>query len=317
MSDVETGAGVTSASVIIRTKNEQAGLGPTLEAVYAQAVQPLEIIVIDSGSTDATLEVARRFPVRLLTIDPSQWGYSRTLNQAAGVACGDILVCLSAHCVAVDDRWLANLVRHFDDPRVAAVWGPSVRPGRPVPPPDEAMVQEPGTYGFHNRMWGLSNGNSAIRRDLWQQFPFDETLPAAEDKAWAREAMARGYTIVHDPRAAVWHAAHRFPSAFRRSRAVQQGLLMMFPDSRPPRLEPLRNVVRAASRTMRANIEHRDMAALRRDVRRLPSIVAGATGTLLAERRSRRSPTVAGEAAAGRPSPGPEDPGTGSRGAGR
>jgi rhamnosyltransferase len=100
------------ASVIIRTKDEQAGLGATLEAVLGQHHRPHQVIVIDSGSRDRTLEIAYRYPVCTLSIPPREWGYSRALNRAAAHAHGDVLVCLSAHCVPVDDRWLGNLLRH-------------------------------------------------------------------------------------------------------------------------------------------------------------------------------------------------------------
>ena len=60
-------------------------------------------------------------------------GYARALNFGAAVATGEILVCLSAHCPPVGRHWLANLIRHFGDPTVAAVWGPGIRPGRPLP----------------------------------------------------------------------------------------------------------------------------------------------------------------------------------------
>jgi glycosyltransferase involved in cell wall biosynthesis len=277
-------ASVTTAAVLIRTKNEASALGTTLDAVFRQSHPPTEVIVIDSGSTDGTLAVAAAFPVQAMSIAPRDWGYSRALNRAAARATADVLVCLSAHCVPLDAHWLAHLVSHFTEPRVAGVWGPQLRPGRPEPTLGPVFVQEPGTYGRDNWMWGLSNANSAIRRDLWSQLPFDETMPAAEDKAWGKAAMERGYCIVHDPRAAVWHERHAFRASYRRQRAVMQGYRRMFPRDRDPLRNQLLIVGRAAVRAARFHVQERDPKLLWYDVRRAPSSLAAIVGGISVRR---------------------------------
>lgn len=273
-----------TASIIIRTKNEEEGLARTLDGVFSQSIPPHEVIIVDSGSVDRTLEIARCYPVRVVHVPVEQWGYGRAINVGAAVATGEILVCLSAHCPAINRSWLANLLCHFGDPTVAAVWGPGIRPGRSLHPPQPPSRQEPGTYNVHNRLWGLSNGNSALRRSLWQEFPFDETLPAAEDKAWGREAMSRGYSIVHDPAAAVTHDRHRVSDAFRRHRAINEGFAMMFPEARLSRSVVLANVLRAGWRWLGRHASSRDRQALLHDVRRVPSTIAAIIGSLTARR---------------------------------
>lgn len=275
------------ASVIIRTKNEQAGLGATLEAVFRQRQCPFEVLVIDSGSRDRTLEIARAYPVRTLSIAAEEWGYARALNVAASHARGEILVCLSAHCVPVHDRWLGNLVRHFDDERVSGVWGPQLRPGRPVPESGEAIWQSRGEYNYSTRAWGLSNANSAIRRCLWELLPFDESLPAAEDKAWGRAALERGGCIVHDPDAPVWHAYHSPRAAYRRQRAVNEGLALMFPQRGRNLPAQFANAGRAAIRTLRRHASTRDPSVLWADIKRMPSSVAAIVGGMMARSSSR------------------------------
>ncbi len=276
-----------SASIIIRTKNEERGIGSTLRGVFHQTVPPHEVIVIDSGSTDKTLTIARGFPITLLTLDPSQWGYSRALNRAASHATGEVLVALSGHCPPVDRDWLRNMLRHFTDPAVAAVWGPGLRPRRPAPIPGPPKRQEPGAYGVDNRMWGYNNANGAVRRSLWEQFPFDESLPAAEDKAWGREAMARGYCIVHDPRAAVWHERHTFASAYRRNQAVAAGFSMMFPELDGSPGVAGRTVARAGMRAAAFHLRHREFSAFLYDLSRIPATLAAIVGGLRGRRRSR------------------------------
>ncbi|MGH9189580.1 MAG: glycosyltransferase [Acidimicrobiales bacterium] len=276
---------MTTASVIIRTKNEEKGLGPTLDAVLAQSLRPFEVFVIDSGSTDATLEVASRYPVRVLTLAPQEWNYSRALNRAAEQATGEVLVCLSAHCPPVGSDWLASLLGHFADPSVAGVWGPGLRPGRPAPEAESFCRQDPGTYTVANRRWGLANANSAVRRSLWEQFPFEEALPAAEDKAWARVAMERGYSIIYEPRAAVWHERHDVISAYRRSQAVSAGFAIMFPELRRAPLEQLALVMRSFARTARFHARNRKWRAIWYDLRRVPTAVAAIAGGFRGSRR--------------------------------
>ena len=217
------------ASVIIRTKNEARSIGATLDAVFSQSIPPHEVFIIDSGSRDQTLQIASRYPVKLLTMSPKGWSYPRALNFGAREAAGEFLVCLSAHSPPVDEHWLENLLGHFDDPSIAAVWGPR----HPNAAAKSGLVrQEKGSYTVEAPQYGLSNHNSALRRSLWLAFPFDEALPAAEDKGWGQEAMARGYSIVYEPAAAVLHGRHRALNEFRRSRAIRAGYRILFPELR-------------------------------------------------------------------------------------
>ena len=68
------------ASIIIRAKNEEALIGEVLTAVYEQTVRDIEVILVDSGSTDRTLEIARKFPLKIIEIRPEEFTYGRALN---------------------------------------------------------------------------------------------------------------------------------------------------------------------------------------------------------------------------------------------
>ena len=276
-----------STSIVIRTKNEARYLASTIEGILDQTQPPDEVFVVDSGSVDATIEIAHRYPVRILTLEPQRWNYSRAINIAAAAATGEALVCLSAHCRPVDQHWLVSLIRHLADPIVAGVWGPGYRPGRELPRPGPPERQL--TYGAENRSWGLSNSNSAIRRSLWEESPFDEALPATEDKAWGMAMLAAGFEIVYDPAAAVWHAAHDPVNAFRRNRAVQSGYQLIFPELRSTAVGQAAVVARRAGQLTKQRLKSRDVSGLARDVRRVAAVLASLAGGLAARLRASRS----------------------------
>src|SRR4030066_1052634 len=93
-------------SVLIRTKNEEKYLGQTLSVIFSQTRKDIEVLIVDSGSTDKTLEAAREFPVTIFEIKPKDftWGYA--LNYGFQRASGKYIVCLSAHALPQSEYWL-------------------------------------------------------------------------------------------------------------------------------------------------------------------------------------------------------------------
>jgi rhamnosyltransferase len=269
-----------TASILIRTKNEVKSLGRTLDRVFSQSIPPHEVFIIDSASRDRTLEIAARYPATIIELPPKGWSYPRALNIGAHKATGEILVCLSAHCPPARRDWLANLLRHFDDPKVAAVWGPNHYRGSPLQEPALPVRQEPGSYTYETRKWGMANCNSALRSSLWAAFPFDESMPATEDKAWGREAMARGYSLVYDPAAGVWHERHSLRGAFRRSRAIRTGYEAMYPGHREPVWAEVGELGRTIVRKFVHHLRAPSMKGLFHDVRKLPSAIAALFGRI-------------------------------------
>jgi glycosyltransferase involved in cell wall biosynthesis len=223
---------VLTASVIIRTRNDHRSLKGTLERVFEQQPAPLEVIVVDAGSTDRTLAIADTSDALVLTLSPEDWGCARALNRAARVARGDVLVLLSAHCRPVGDDWLGRLLSHFDDPTVAAAWGPALGPGEATSsgPP---TWQLPGSYTRATWAHGLSGDNGAVRASLWQRQPFDERYPALEDKQWAQVMMGRGFRTVHDPAATVRYDRRGNRAAFELRLLAAENLARMFPGVGP------------------------------------------------------------------------------------
>ncbi|MBS1849825.1 MAG: glycosyltransferase [Acidobacteria bacterium] len=208
---------MVKTSILVLTKNEARNIRPCLEAVFSQqGVEGFEVLVIDSSSSDATLEIARRFPVRIEQIPAASFHHARTRNYAASLARGEHLVYLAADAFPAAPDWLHALLCNFEDPAVAAVYGRHIpKPGSTVERRDaleavygqERLVKDPRQHpGLGYRYYHFSTVNAALRRAVWQKTPFPEDVKVFEDLAIAKCILHSGGTIVYEPRAAVYHS---------------------------------------------------------------------------------------------------------------
>ena len=194
-------------SVIIRTKNEERWIRPCLEGVLNQRVdQPVEVVLVDNASTDSTVERAMAVCPDLKLVEISEFLPGLALDEGIRAATGDYFVCLSAHCPPVDERWLANLLRNLDDPKVAGVYGRQV-PTRFTSAMDKRDLLL--TFGLDRKVQirdtFFHNANSMMSRAVWERFPFDEAVTNIEDRLWGRQVIDAGCCIVYEPDAAVYH----------------------------------------------------------------------------------------------------------------
>ena len=111
------------ASIIIRCYNEERHSGKLLSGISQQTCQDFEVILVDSGSTDATLAIASHYPVNIISIKPEEFSFGRSLNRGCHIAKGEYLVIVSAHVYPIHKDWLEQLLRPFDTPQVALVYG--------------------------------------------------------------------------------------------------------------------------------------------------------------------------------------------------
>ena len=194
---------MTAVSVVIRAKDEVADIGRTLEILAGQTIAAgSEVIVVDSGSTDGTVDVVRRAGVRLVEIPAADFTYGGALNTGCEQATGDLIVALSAHAFPPDERWLERMSDALGGDRVACACGYGTAPdGGSL---GERIVQDAELARRHPR-WGYSNASGAFRADLWRQRPFREDMPASEDREWALHWLDRGWVCVVDPALSVHH----------------------------------------------------------------------------------------------------------------
>ena len=185
-------------SIIIRSYNEDLHIGKLLEGISRQTLKNVEIILVDSGSTDATLSIASRYPVKIVYIAPEDFSFGRALNYGALEATGEFLVMISAHCWPVYIDWLEKITDPFKDPEVALVYG-------------KQRGWDTTQYSEHQifRAWFTdqsdydqktpfcNNANCAIRRKIWENVPYNEDLTGLEDLDWAKRAMEMGYKVVY------------------------------------------------------------------------------------------------------------------------
>lgn len=208
-------------SVLMRAKDRAHTIRGAIEAVRAQDVD-VELIVVDSGSTDGTVEIAREQADRLIEIPAADFTYGGALNIGAAAASGDVHVALSAHCVLPHTGWIRRAAANLEDPTVAGTTGNKYGPRGDLL--DGPVRQEPGATDDPNVWWGYSNHAGAWRADAWRQFPFTPDLVACEDKEWGLRVRRGGKAIVIDPQ--LWlpakHRRHEgFPALYRR--AVREG----------------------------------------------------------------------------------------------
>lgn len=193
-------------SFVIRTKNEERFIGKVLKYLYKQTFKDFEVIIVDSGSTDKTLEIVKKFPVKVLNIKPKDFNFSYALNLGISKARGEIIGIISGHTIPYSDTWLEDGLKNFKDEKVAGVTG--CYSENPLPYLWRALGAL--DFIFFNKMIEftkeVTNTHALIRKSMWRLYPFDEKLPGAEDYDWASEMIARGYKVVRDKKFSAYHS---------------------------------------------------------------------------------------------------------------
>lgn len=213
-----------SVSIIMRSFNEAWALRETLQGLAAQNFKEWELIAIDSGSTDGSVEILRQFqPRHLIEIPHRDYNPARVMNHGMEIASSNFGIFLNADATPQGSDWLGPLVNALLDPRVAAVFG------RQIPRPDcQAVFAHDYERCFgpkrESSSWEhfFSMASSGIRKDIWEKRGFNVQMQYSEDDEYTRWCRAQGYRVDHVPESVVMHS-HNYTAAQAWKRSFGEG----------------------------------------------------------------------------------------------
>jgi rhamnosyltransferase len=222
-------------SVVIPVKNGTDTLHSCLKGLFRQTVKDrMEVIVIDSGSTDGTLDMLRQYPVKVHNLPPKEFNHGETRNLGVQLAKGTFVVMTVQDATPASDDWIEIMLSHFSNPEVAGVCGqqivgndPEKNPLQWFSPASEAVpkiVQFNNTAEFsaltgkkQHEYCNWDDVTAVYRKSIKEKLPF-KRLMFSEDTLWAKDALSHGFAIVYDYRARVYHYHHQdFKFYFKRT----------------------------------------------------------------------------------------------------
>jgi glycosyltransferase involved in cell wall biosynthesis len=222
-----------NCSIIIRAYNEEKHIGRLLEGIRQQTIRDVEMILVDSGSTDRTVAIAESFGARIIRIPSAEFTFGRALNLGIQAATREWIVIVSAHVYPVYPDWLESLLRPFADEQIALTYGKQRGPETAKFPekqiyhqwyPDVSQSRQPTAF--------CNNANAAIRKSLWEKNPYDETLTGLEDLAWGKWAKEQGYDIAYIAESEIIHIHDETPQGvFNRYRREAMAFKRIYPEA--------------------------------------------------------------------------------------
>ena len=193
-------------SIVIRAYNEEKHLPKLFQRLRKQSVQEFEVIVVDSGSKDKTPSISQEYGASVVPISKDSFSFGRALNVGCKDAKADIILFASAHVYPERDDWLEIILNEFDHNDVGLVYGRQ-RAGKTNKFSEAILLKNwfPDKTERYQDSEFCNNANCAIRKKIWMQNPYDETLTGLEDLAWAKSIKRNGWKITYNHRASVIH----------------------------------------------------------------------------------------------------------------
>lgn len=195
-----------TVTVIMRAKNSDWVIGQALAGLFSQDYTNFRLMVVDSGSTDTTLDLVGRYPAEVVRIPPGDYFPGAVLNQAIEATDSEIVVFQNSDVVPLDQSALGNLIAAFDDPKVMAAFA------RQAPRPEaDTWVRRDYALSFPAEgdcpNWiTLSLPLAAMRRSAWERHPFTTDAWGSEDTEWGAWAMRAGIKVAYVPTSVVMHS---------------------------------------------------------------------------------------------------------------
>jgi rhamnosyltransferase len=239
--------GKCQVSIVVLTKNAGTAFENTLNSVCNQDFdRPYEIVLVDSGSTDDTLNIIKKFDVRLFRIPPDEFNFGLTRNYAFSLTNGDFIVTISQDVVPCSRFWLQYLIDPFCDINIAAVQGSTA-----VQANTNVFYWEKKGYFYftsESKNWiekynyGLSFVNCAIRRSFWQGHPMGSAL-FSEDKLFQKTIHDSGMKVYFSDEAVCYHG-HQYTLKSLVNRLKNEGIGWKYVDVRYGFIDCLRDIYR-------------------------------------------------------------------------
>lgn len=222
-----------NCSIVIRAYNEARHLPRLLEGIKQQTLEDVEIILVDSGSTDETVMIAESFGAKIVHIAPQEFTFGRSLNHGIEAATRELVIIASAHVYPVYPDWLEGLLEPFADASIGLTYGK--QRGTEISKFSEHEIFArwfPDVSDLRQSHPFCNNANAAIRRSLWEIHPYDETLTGLEDLAWARWMQSNGHGLAYVAEAEIIHLHNETPQGVRnRYRREAMAFKRIYPEA--------------------------------------------------------------------------------------
>ncbi|TXH66902.1 MAG: glycosyltransferase [Thiothrix sp.] len=215
-------------SVVIPTLNGGKLLGQVVDRVLAQQTPwPFELLIIDSGSTDGSIESLKASQVKIHAIPKTEFSHGGTRNLGVELTSGEYVAFLTQDALPTDAFWLFHLVSVLEhDPQAAGAFGKhlaypeaSAFVKRDLDAHFKHLAQYPlyldkdtdrerfdtGEAAWRQVLHFYSDNNSCLRRSVWKQIPYP-VIEYGEDQVWADLIIKAGYKKAYAPHAVVYHS---------------------------------------------------------------------------------------------------------------
>lgn len=218
-------------SIIIRCLNEAKFIERLLIGIEKQDYSNKEIILVDSGSSDGTVEIASKYTSKIIRIRPEDFSFGFALNKGCEAAEGDLLLFASAHVYPCYKTWISEMAKPFENQNVALVYGRQI--GNEVSKYSEKRLFAkwfPIESNLNQSYPFCNNANCAIRKSLWEEQKFDEKLTGLEDLDWASKILEKNYRIAYNADATIVHVHEETPARiYNRYRREAIAMKKIFP----------------------------------------------------------------------------------------
>lgn len=234
-------------SIIMRVFNEMPYIKYALKMLKKQTFNDFELIIVDSGSTDGSYEVAQQYGADIIyQIEPGSYIPGKVLNEAIAKCSGEVIVFNNSDCIPQNNVWLEKLIQPLlDNKKVVSTFANQI-PRVDATPLVRKDYERAFGDGMIHKKWlhFFSLASSAVRKETITDYPFDPKIQYSEDIEWSWRMKNLGKKIIYVPDSIVEHS-HNYTLKGLIKRYRGEGKAEMFIYAKP-RGNFFRNVIISA-----------------------------------------------------------------------